>query len=85
MIRNVTQDLFRELQALLPGLPDNIIEMTLCLRRDSFPVVTCMLCVTETGVPVERTKVFELVEREAFACESKPQAPPPNSVTKIGE
>ena len=57
-------ELLAELRKLLPGLPDNLTELTLTIAVHSAPTLTCKMIMKEFGAFTEDCKQFNIVERK---------------------
>lgn len=80
-MQQVTKNLFENIQAMLPGLPERITRIELVLTMDMPPLVRCEFLVKDVaGVIKDEFKVFEIVERDTKRAVEMVL---PESVTKV--
>jgi hypothetical protein len=72
MVSPLANGVFRELQKMLPGLPDKVIHIELKTGVNCPPTVTCTFYASGVVLNETQQKTFDIVERSS---DSKPSAP----------
>ena len=63
MVSPLATGVFRELQKMLPGLPDRVIHIELKTGVDCPPTVTCVFHASAVASDETQRKTFDIVER----------------------
>jgi hypothetical protein len=61
----ISSELFHEIRKLIPGIPENVVRMSLVIESHSAPIVQCECVIKNVGKISGGTKTFEVIEREA--------------------
>lgn len=70
MVSPLARGVFRELQKMLPGLPDRVTHIELKTGVNCPPTVTCVFYATDAMSSDKQVKTFDIVERVGDAEEA---------------